>query len=131
MSSVKNTALLALLALGVTSLAGCEESKTSQCAGVSKSGQPIERAAGECEKLANATVVMASGQATPAPKYPYNTYVKCYGVAAANMNDCGTATTACGGSVSQAGSPGAWVAIPRAICAQLKGGVIEDPKSSS
>ena len=85
---------------------------------------------GECEKLADHKIeYMSPAEASHVATYPYDTYVKCYGVAAAGMNDCATDTTACGGSVTVPRDTGAWVAIPQGICEQLKGGIVAQPKS--
>lgn len=87
-----------------------------QCLGVSKLGNniPVVMPKGLCEKLAGATAV----------PFSLNDYVECYGVAGAGKNDCATNSSACGGSVGTDRSPQAWLAMPRGICTQLKGGIV-------
>jgi uncharacterized membrane protein len=63
-----------------------------------------------------------------AKNYKVDDYVKCYGVADASMNDCGTSSTACGGSVSVARASDAWIAIPKGICERIQGAKIGQMK---
>jgi uncharacterized membrane protein len=60
--------------------------------------------------------------------YAPSDYIKCYGIVAAGMNDCGTPTTACGGSVKVARDKTAWIAIPNGICEKIKGARAEVPE---
>jgi len=60
--------------------------------------------------------------------YKASDYVKCYGVAAANMNDCGTSTTSCSGTIHVAKQKEAWIAIRGGICTQIKGAVAKANK---
>jgi uncharacterized membrane protein len=100
------------------------------CYGVASAGPnvPLIIAKGDCDKLAGGQAQkLTPAQAAVAAKMkPYNAndYVACYGVAAVNENDCATHTSACGGSVATPRSPTAWVAIPKGICQQVKGGVV-------
>lgn len=48
-------------------------------------------------------------------------YIKCYGVAAANKNDCGTSISSCGASVHVDRACYAWVYMPEGICKKLAG----------
>jgi uncharacterized membrane protein len=83
---------------------------------------------GLCEKL-------AGGKSEPIPANAViptindNDYVMCYGVAAAGKNDCGTKTTACSGSISQAKNPTAWVAVLEGVCKEI-GGRVGDIKEN-
>ncbi len=137
MSSVKTTAqaaLAGLLALSVVSLAGCSKPTEVKCYGVAAKGadQWIGMPKGECAKLANSVEKpMTPAESAQVQVYPATDYVKCYGVAAANMNDCGTKTSACGGSYSMPASPDAWIAIPGQICSQVKGAILEEPGSDT
>jgi uncharacterized membrane protein len=54
---------------------------------------------------------------------------KCYGVAAANQNDCQTASNACAGQASDAGRGDAWIYVPTGTCQKINGGSLE-PKTS-
>jgi len=49
-------------------------------------------------------------------------FEKCYGVAKAGMNDCGTAKHACGGQSKKDGDPKEWVYVPKGTCEKLKKG---------
>jgi uncharacterized membrane protein len=119
------------IAASVLILSGCSE-KPVKCFGVSghSPDHGIIMGAGECKKLAGGQAKPLTTAETKQYKpYPYDSYVKCYGVAAAGMNDCGTKSTACGGSVHTARTPGAWIAIPKGVCEQLKGARIGKVKS--
>lgn len=47
---------------------------------------------------------------------------KCFGVAAAGMNDCQTAANSCAGQVSKEASGDAWIYVPKGTCAKINGG---------
>ena len=54
---------------------------------------------------------------------------KCYGIAAANQNDCQTASNACAGQVAEAERGDAWISVPSGTCQKISGGSLE-PKQS-
>jgi len=119
-----------IAALSTLMLGGCSQ-KPVKCYGVSKdgSGHWIAVSGGACKKIAGATAKpMTTTEMKAFKPYPYKNYVKCYGIAAAGMNDCGTKTSACGGSVHIARSPDAWIALPKGVCEQLKGGKVVTTK---
>jgi uncharacterized membrane protein len=113
-------------------VSGCGNSKLIKCEANFKKASLkwLAMPSGECKKIAGTKILpLNSSQTKKAKTYPYDTYVKCYGIAAAGMNDCGTKTSACGGSVNIANSPEAWIALPKGICQKLKGSrVVEQPK---
>lgn len=132
--------LTGVITFSVLSLVACSRSSHPHfvaCGGVGNNNQPINMSAGTCKKLAGSKPIPLTcttwnetktsyscqdpGSSLTIPRYPEADYVKCYGIAAANMNDCGTATTACGGSVHVDRQKDAWIAIPNGICKQLKG----------
>lgn len=146
--SVK-TALSGLLTLTTIGLSGCDNPQHANyvyCKNVSKSGKPIIAERGVCQKLAGhqTKAIDCNEWSKPNAKgrqqclgkkgeptvihYTPDQYVKCYGVAASGMNDCGTPISACGGSIKQAGYKEAWIAIPGGICTQLKGGILKKPE---
>ena len=136
MDTLKKTAQVALaglLSVNVLALSGCSKPTEVKCYGLTQnSDQWIGMSKGECAKLAGGVAKpMTAQEAAQVTVYPASDYVKCYGVAAANMNDCGTKTSACGGSYSDPRSPLAWIAIPKQICQQLPGAILEEPGSSS
>ena len=47
---------------------------------------------------------------------------KCYGINAANKNDCQSPGHSCAGQDSKARDPQAFVAVPAGLCAKLAGG---------
>jgi uncharacterized membrane protein len=47
---------------------------------------------------------------------------KCYGVAKAGMNDCGTAQHNCGGEAKVNGAKNEWVNMPTGLCNKIVGG---------
>lgn len=117
----KTASALASMLAASALLVSCNSSNPGgeefvQCMGVSKIGNkvPAVMPKGICEKLAGATAV----------PFSLNDYVECYGVAGAGKNDCATNSSACGGSVATDRSPQAWLAMPRGICTQLKGGIV-------
>lgn len=48
--------------------------------------------------------------------------VKCYGVNAANKNDCQSPGHSCAGQDAKARDPNAFVAVPAGLCEKLAGG---------
>jgi len=46
---------------------------------------------------------------------------KCYGVAKAGQNDCGTARHSCAGKSAKDSAPDEWKYVPKGTCAQLGG----------
>lgn len=74
------------------------------------------------------TEAAASNQANTMPKVPKG-MEKCYGIAKAGLNDCGTATNSgCAGSATMDGQVSAWIYLPRGTCAKIVGGSIVEPK---
>ena len=53
--------------------------------------------------------------------------VKCYGIAKAGKNDCGTATHGCAGAAKVDNDPAEWKYAPKAECEKL-GGKLESDK---
>jgi uncharacterized membrane protein len=132
-SQVKQVCLASVAVLSTLGLLSCSSGKPVACYGVSKQGaeKPILMSSGLCRKLAYAKAKPATeAQVKAMHPYSYDSYVKCYGVAAANMNDCGTKTSACGGSIHVDGSKDAWIAIPKGICEQIKNGIVVIPKKN-
>lgn len=137
-------ALAGLLSISIVGLTACHSSKPNivKCSGVPlKHGSTLYIDGGICKKLGggkptpvkctkwsaakkDSITCLDPGSQLTANKYAVGEYVKCYGVAAAGMNDCGTTTTACGGSVHVARSKDAWIALPSGLCQQIKGSVI-------
>ena len=46
---------------------------------------------------------------------------KCYGVAKAGQNDCGTATHTCAGKATRDNAPDEWKYVPRGTCEKMGG----------
>ena len=51
---------------------------------------------------------------------------KCYGIAKAGQNDCGTATHACAGQAKKDNAPDEWKYVARGTCTKL-GGKLKPP----
>lgn len=51
---------------------------------------------------------------------------KCYGIAKAGQNDCGTATHACAGLAKKDNAPDEWKYVPKGTCTKL-GGKLKPP----
>ena len=49
---------------------------------------------------------------------------KCYGIAMAGKNDCGTSKSSCAGTVKVDRDAEAWVFVPKGTCDKIAGGVI-------
>ena len=47
---------------------------------------------------------------------------KCYGVAKAHQNDCGTEAHGCGGEAKQDGDQSEFVLVPTGLCKKIVGG---------
>jgi uncharacterized membrane protein len=54
---------------------------------------------------------------------------KCYGVAKAGRNDCGTATAQCAGSSTADGDKNAWLLLPKGTCNKIIGGSTTEGKA--
>jgi uncharacterized membrane protein len=46
---------------------------------------------------------------------------KCYGIAKAGQNDCGTASHTCAGKAKKDNAPDEWKYVPKGTCEQLGG----------
>ena len=46
---------------------------------------------------------------------------KCYGVAKAGQNDCGTATHTCAGKATRDNAPDEWKYVPKGTCEKMGG----------
>ena len=57
----------------------------------------------------------AAAQDQPAPRE------KCYGIAKAGQNDCGTATHTCAGQATTDNAPDEWKYVPKGTCEKLGG----------
>lgn len=53
---------------------------------------------------------------------PDVTMEKCYGIAKAGKNDCGTAAHACSGQSQKDGDPAEWLYLPIGTCDKMIGG---------
>jgi uncharacterized membrane protein len=79
--------------------------------------------------VAAAVAASAAGTAGPAPD-PIFKAEKCYGVAAAGKNDCGSrGAHACAGEATTAKDPKSWIYVPVGTCTKIEGGSTT-PKSS-
>ena len=52
---------------------------------------------------------------------------KCYGIAKAGQNDCGTASHTCAGKAKKDNAPDEWKYVPKGTCEQA-GGKTQPPK---
>jgi uncharacterized membrane protein len=50
---------------------------------------------------------------------------RCYGVARAGQNDCGTSQHACAGRAARDASPEEWLSLPAGTCARIVGGQLK------
>jgi uncharacterized membrane protein len=57
---------------------------------------------------------------------------KCFGIAKAGLNDCGTATNSgCAGSSTADGQVSAWLYVPKGTCNKIVGGSLVEPKAET
>lgn len=63
-----------------------------------------------------------AASASASPKMGSGHMVKCYGVNAANKNDCRSPGHSCAGQDSKARDPNGFVAMPAGLCEKLAGG---------
>lgn len=73
------------------------------------------------------SLVAGSAAAQVHPEKPGYAHEKCYGVAKAGENDCGTAKNACGKTAKADGDPGQWIYVPEGTCARIVGGSLKPP----
>ena len=59
--------------------------------------------------------------AAPGPATPKAGQEKCYGVAKAGQNDCGTARHTCAGQAKQDNAPDEWKYVPKGTCEKMGG----------
>ena len=52
-------------------------------------------------------------------------FEKCMGIAKAGMNDCGTASHACGGQSTKDSAPDEWIFVPEGTCKKIAGGKVK------
>lgn len=80
---------------------------------------------GECQSIDGSKM----SKTTPDQKYdalePYDSYIRCYGIAATGKNACGTLRGACAGTVKEARVDYAWVPLPKSICQDIGGRIVE------
>ena len=69
-----------------------------------------------------AAPVGAGAGPAPVPQYPVE---KCYGIAAADKNDCQTATHACAGEAKRARDKESWIYVPAGTCTKIDGGSLK------
>jgi uncharacterized membrane protein len=79
-------------------------------------------------KLVNAAVagILAVGAAQAAAQDAKSPKEKCYGVAKAGQNDCGTARHTCAGKATRDNAPDEWKYVAQGTCRKL-GGRLEPP----
>jgi len=53
---------------------------------------------------------------------------RCYGIAKAGSNDCGTATHSCSGAAKKDGDKKEWIFMPAGLCDRIVGGSTKPPQ---
>ena len=66
-------------------------------------------------------LALGMAEAADAQDVQGGTKEKCYGVAKAGQNDCGTARHSCAGKSSKDNAPDEWKYVPTGTCAQMGG----------
>ena len=72
--------------------------------------------------LLAAGAIGTAATATAGGKMGHSDKVKCYGVNAANKNDCQSPGHSCAGQDAKARDPSAFVVVPAGLCEKLDGG---------
>jgi len=72
--------------------------------------------------------LLAAGPAAAAPDKP-GPKERCYGIAKAGQNECGTATHACHAMAKTDNDPAEWKMVAKGTCVKL-GGKMEEPKAA-
>jgi uncharacterized membrane protein len=54
---------------------------------------------------------------------------KCYGIAKAGKNDCGSGSTGCAGSATTDAAKDAWILVPKGTCDKIVGGSTTEGKA--
>ncbi len=81
------------------------------------------------KKLVNAAfgalvgLAMTTGVANVAYAGKHDNDEKCYGIARAGQNDCGSAKHDCGGKATVDGDSDEWIYVPKGTCEKIVGGV--------
>lgn len=72
---------------------------------------------------ASSTTTTTTTNAAPAAKkvHMMKGMEKCYGIAKAGKNDCGSSTEACAGQSKMDSAKNAWLAIPKGTCDKIVG----------
>lgn len=65
--------------------------------------------------------LIALGAAQAADAQATKEREKCYGVAKAGQNDCGTATHTCAGKATRDNAPDEWKYVPKGTCEKMGG----------
>ena len=65
--------------------------------------------------------MIAAGLAREAAADKHGEREKCYGIAKAGQNDCGTATHTCAGKAKKDNAPDEWKYVPKGTCEKMGG----------
>jgi uncharacterized membrane protein len=71
--------------------------------------------------LATSNLAAAGSHMSAAPADGKAAKEKCYGIAKAGKNDCGTATSSCAGSSKKDNDPEAWKSVDKGSCEKMGG----------
>lgn len=83
--------------------------------------------------IASAIASLAAGAAASARAHAPDAAAsqeKCYGVAKAGQNDCGTARHSCAGKATRDRDPADWKMVPKGTCEKI-GGKLTEPGAKS
>ena len=75
--------------------------------------------------------VLAAGMASAAPTNAHaakEDSEKCYGIAKAGQNDCGTSAHGCSGHAKTDGAGDEWIYVPKGTCEKIVNGALEPKK---
>lgn len=129
--SLKKSMAAGAIAISVSMLLGCGKQSSSggdpgnalvECFGVGTQGD---------KSLLMTKTMCESLPYTQEQALTDESYVHCYGVAAAGKNGCATKTNSCAGSAKMNRDPSAWVSLPKSVCENLEGSSTSPGDSST
>jgi len=74
--------------------------------------------------LATSNIASAGGHMAAAPADGKVAKEKCYGIAKAGKNDCGTASSSCAGTSKTDNDPNAWKNVDKGTCEKMGGKLV-------
>jgi uncharacterized membrane protein len=81
--------------------------------------------------LTSAAALVATGMLVKTEEAQASEKEKCYGIAKAGANDCGTSVHSCAGQAKVDNAPDEWIFVPKGLCERIAGSSLEPIKDTS